>query len=228
MDTLTNTPMIDAPLRARPVVPSNLRQMEADHRIADNLQIAASTLMRERRQIDSVAAAKAAMEAMAARLVSISRLHRILSQIDSEGEVALGTYLATLRDGLAECIGTRLELDVGAVELPALVAAQIGVVVSEMATNSAKHARRDGADPILTVVADTNGLGEVRLRLHDDGPGFPDGFTLDHDCGIGMTIVTSTIERLGGYVYLMPRFGPYHGIGAGLEIVLPPLELRSA
>ena len=26
----------------------------------------------------------------------------------------------------------------------------------------------------------------------------------------------------------LPRFGPYHGIGAGLEIVLPPLELRSA
>lgn len=222
MDTLTNDAIIGPSGGNRHADGTGLRQIEADHRIANSLQIAAAVLMQERRRIADVDAAKAALDATAARLIAIGRLHRTLAQVSTQADVDLASILAPLRAELADCIGTTLRIDVGGVSLPASVAAQIGVVVSEMATNAAKHAQGNGTAPVLTVEADTNGLGEVRLRLYDDGPGFPEGFSLDAGSGIGLAVIVSTIKRIGGYVYVMPRFGPYAGTGAGIEVVLPP------
>ena len=205
-----------------PLKDGALHQVETDHRIANGLQIAAALLMRERRGIVDVGSAKAALEAASARLASIARLHRTLSTAHGDDEVDLGSYLTALRDEVADCVGTQIRIDARDVMLPASAAAKIGVVVSEMATNAAKHAPNPVRAPLLTVEADTNGLGEVRLRLYDDGDGFPEGFDLEEDGGVGMVVVRETIERLGGYVYVMPRFGPYLLVGAGLEIVLPP------
>lgn len=199
-----------------------LRQIENNHRIANSLQVAAAILMRERRSITDAADAKAVLAATASRLMAIGRLHRTLCRATPTEDVDLGDFLMALRDDIADSMGTTLSIDASDVALPAATAVQIGIVVSEMAINAIKHARRDGRPVSLTVEGDRNGLGEVRLRIHDNGSGFPDGFDLDRDGGIGMTVIKTTIERLGGYIYTMPRFGPYLLIGAGLEIVLPP------
>lgn len=198
----------------------DLRQVETDHRIANSLQIAVAILMQECRQITDAKAAEA-LKAAAARLVSIARLHRTLCQAPPQNDVDLEHFLAPLGVEISSSIGARIDIHSENVILPGVVAAQLGTIVSEMAANAVKHATREGGAPVLTVEGDTNGLGEVRLRVYDDGPGFPEGFSLKDAPGIGMAIISTTVQRLGGYVYAMPRFGAYCNTGAGLEIILP-------
>ena len=205
--------------------PVDLRQIESDHRLANGLSIAAAILTRQRRQVTDLGEAKAAMATAAARLVAMARLHRTLCRTRSAEDVDLGDFLTSLCDDLADVPGIELRIDSDRVNLPARAAAQVGIVVSEMAVNAVKHSSDDGGCPVLTVEADVNGLGETRLRIHDDGPGFPDGFDFEQG-GVGMAVIRSTVEGLGGYVYLMPRFGAYLQKGAGLEIVLPPCGPR--
>ena len=211
----------EEPRRAHVPVDTGLHQIEADHRVANSLRIAAAVLTQEQRRIVDLGQAKATLAA-AARLSAIVRLHRTLCATASREEVDLGVFLTALRDDIGDSVGVTPASDADRVALPAAAAVQVGIVVNEMAINAVKHAARDRRPPVLTVEANRNGLGEVRLRLHDDGPGFPEEFKLGRDRGIGLTVMTATVERPGEYVYATPRFDLYLAAGVGLEIVLAP------
>ncbi len=205
-----------------------LRRTEADHRIANSLQMAAAALMSERRRLTLGDAARDALDAASSRLSASARLHRSMARPAGSGEVGMADYLADLRDDLAHSVGGTLRVDAGEVALPAQSAEYVGIVVVEMMTNAVKHHARDGRAPVLTVEIDRSGAGDTRLRIHDDGPGFPEGFDLDGTDSIGLSIVRSAVGRLGGTMRLLPRFGPYLEVGAGLEIVLPPQGTHDA
>ena len=209
------------------------RRLEADRWIAGSLEAAAATLMRERPGATDPDGARSAIEAAAARLAASARLYRRLCQTGMREEIALGAFLDSLREDMEAARGARLDIRAGGVRVPADTAARIGTVVSEMAAISVRHrdASRPGRiplpAPVLTVEADANGWGEVRLRLYDDGSDRSEGFDPKADGGIGMSIVSAVVERLGGDIHAMPRFGAYLRAGAGLEIVLPSARPRA-
>lgn len=55
--------------------------------------------------------------------------------------------------------------------LPKTTRENLALVVSELVTNSVRHARQPADAPIGVQV--NNGSASVRLAVHDDGPGFP-------------------------------------------------------
>ena len=204
-----------------------LRRTEADHRIANSLQMAAAALMSERRKLEHGGAARDALDAASSRLCASARLHRSMARPAGSEEVGTADYLADLRDDLAESVGGTLRVDAGEVALPARSAGYVGIVVVEMMTNAVKHHARDGAGR-----SDSGDRSQRRGR-HPAAdrrrrPGFPDGFDLDGADSIGLSIVRASVGRLGGTMRLLPRFGPYLTVGAGLEIVLPPQGAHDA
>ena len=90
--------------------------------------------------------------------------------------------------------------------LPGDMAMPLAVVLTELAQNAIDAAR---SAPVVDGGVDA---GAVRVRLdatattvtvvvEDDGPGVPDGFSLDRDAGLGLTIVrTFVVNDLSGSI----------------------------
>jgi two-component sensor histidine kinase len=59
------------------------------------------------------------------------------------------------------------------------------------------------------------------VRVSDSGPGVPDGFSLDRDAGLGLTIVrTFVVHDLGGTVSIRAASGEAPR-GAVVEVIVP-------
>ncbi|WP_299814582.1 sensor histidine kinase [uncultured Jannaschia sp.] len=192
-----------------------VQRAESNHRLANSLQLAAAMLRAESRRIDDVASARAALTAASLRLMAMGRLHGALSRLAPDEDVDAATYLEGIRSDIEATTGARIRINAAQAMAPAATAVQIGIIVTELAINSVKHGD-DGDGPVeVTVDMVRDGSTILRLRVRDDGPGLPEGFALDGHPGLGMSIVTSTVERLDGTIRVRP------GAGATFEIDLP-------
>jgi len=191
------------------------QQKEADHRIANSIQLAAAMLNNARRGICDVASAQAALDGAMLRLMAIARTHRQLSQDVPDGTVDLARFLKPFCADITQSIGAIFKISAKNATLRATDATQVCIILNELAMNAVKHCGLDGKPVILTLEAVRNGRGPLRITLRDNGRGLPKGFSLQGADGLGMTIVTSAVEKLGG------SLRPLYGAGAGFEIDLP-------
>lgn len=191
------------------------RQAEADHRLANSLQLATVMLRQESRRLTDLETARSALEAASLRLMAMSRLHRHLSGAASDGAVDLGALLDPIRRDIEESIGVTVDLRASDMAVPAATATQIGIVMNELAMNAVKHAVTNTDKVMLSVEAVRNGHESLRITLSDNGSGLPDGFRIGESSGLGMRIITSSVENLGGTIRTIS------GAGATFEIDLP-------
>lgn len=190
-------------------------QQETDHRIANGVQFAAALLRHESRRITSVSEAREALTRTADRLNAIAHLHRQLSQAHSAQKVELTTFIRPFCEDISRSTGVIFDVERNEVKLRTDVAAQICIILNELATNAQKHGARGGDAVTMTLKITRDGADRVRLVLRDNGRGLPADFSIHDLSGLGMTIVTSTVEKLGGRIRVLP------GEGAGFRIDLP-------
>lgn len=113
-------------------------------------------------------------------------------------DVSLGAYVSRIAFAIADLDGrdsVRLTLDLDDVRAPVDVAAQVGLLVSELLTNAYRHAFVGQRDGRIEVRLRAQGDAAVRLQVSDDGIGlrgvrWPDGG------GLGGRIVRSLVTGL--------------------------------
>jgi two-component sensor histidine kinase len=192
---------------------------EMNHRIANSLQLVASTI-----QLQSAAAgsaeARAALGAALARVVAIGRVHRRLHREAAGAELALGPYLAETCRDIAAQVGGEAACQVACdeIEVGKDAAFKLGMIVNELVVNAFKHA---GAARAVAVECRAAG-DALSLKVADGGPGFPAGFDPARSKGLGMKIVTALTEELGGRLEL--HRGERRGT---VELVVPRAALAA-
>ena len=191
------------------------QEREIDHRIANSIQIAAAIVKHVSRGITDVASARDALESATLRLAAIARVHRQLSEDLPFSEVDLAQFLTPFCSDITQSIGAIIEVDAADVTLRADKATQICIILNEMAMNAVKHGGHNGEPVILSLKVARTGRGQLRMTLRDNGRGLPADFSLHEEDGLGMTIITSAVEKLGGTIR------PLQGSGAGFKIELP-------
>jgi anti-sigma regulatory factor (Ser/Thr protein kinase) len=115
------------------------------------------------------------------------------AKLDSLPEARLGVN-RSMRAGL----GAPAEARRAVATLPLLEPARekLGLVVSELVSNSIRHAGLAAGDPIDLELASEN--GEVWVAVHDGGPGFdPRGPAEQDHAGFGLAIVAALADRWG-------------------------------
>lgn len=196
----------------------DLLAREADHRVANGLQLLHSTLMLQAKG-EADPSSRAALQAAARRVEAVAGAHRHLHTTPARlegGEVPdARVYLATLLEDLGERSDTRryaleltgrsvvLEAQPGAAAVSAGLLPRLGLITAELVANALKH----GAGQVLVELqAAAAGHGScVLLAVSDEGPGFP----LEFDPqaagrkGLGMRLVTA-LSRPGS-VSLDPK-----------------------
>jgi len=169
---------------------------EFDHRLLNGVQMIASLLSAQSRTASPEAAAQLTIAVN--RIVAFGHVHRQLHLLDRERHVEFKQYLERLSQDLSGLLFPISPTDAITVQgtsckIPTALAIPLGFIVSELITNSAKHAK----GKIIVRFETPSSHGHL-LSVEDDGPGLPAGFQLDDGNGLGMTIIQALVRQIDG------------------------------
>lgn len=192
--------------RAEEMVRAALREKETllkeiHHRVKNNLQITSSLL---RLQLGAVLdpAARQMLQESQDRIRSMALVHEMLYRSPDLSRVDFSGYVRMLLEQLFRAHNIDAERITFAVDIPATVfavdlAMPLGLIVNELVANSLKHAfpeRRRGA---VTVGLQASG-SRYELRVRDDGVGMPPDVSPRGKGALGLQLVGTLTEQLGG------------------------------
>jgi len=178
---------------------SNRLLDELNHRVMNSMSMIGAVISMEMRTL-SDEECKCAFVRMRNRIEAIGTLYRALSRTGAVDIVKAKDYLgAIVRDTVTAMEATPdavdLTISVDDISLSTRFAVPLGLITSELATNSLKYAYdgRDSGKLGLNVVTNETG---VELTIWDDGPGIDE--TARVDSGLGQKLVEAFVLQLGG------------------------------
>lgn len=187
--------------RDREIGERDLLLHEIDHRVKNNFSIVAAflELQKLRQKNEDV---RAALELASTRVRGFAAAHSFLYDPDGDAQhVEMRDYLGklskTLSDGLFPTKAVRMSIEADSMKMPRDRAAALGLVVSELATNAAKHAFADRKDGEV-VITFRNGPQGWRLTVADNGLGMANAASGE---GIGAQIIEAFARQAGGAVF---------------------------
>ncbi|MEO8812898.1 MAG: histidine kinase dimerization/phosphoacceptor domain -containing protein [Caulobacteraceae bacterium] len=176
----------------RAVAQNQLMAREIDHRVMNSLQFIAGLLTMQSRA-SNVADASRHLEMAASRVAAVARVH---SHFYSEPtpNVSCLAFLRRLCADLSGILGKTIEVTGDEGDVPTTSIQPIGLIVNELVTNAAKH----GAGKIDVAYRVEDGVRE--LSVCDEGEGLPADFDPSRSSGLGMKVVTTLVDQLGGRI----------------------------
>lgn len=212
---------------AVPAPEAELRLSEVNHRIANNLSLIASLVRMygadiAKRHVEvSSGEMRDFLCSVAARIDSVGRLHRLLSEKPARTDVDLGGYLRDLCDGLLSCLSREggfaftydFEDDCW---ITASQVTPLCLVISEIITNAFKHAHPSGVAGQLMVSCLRLNNGQLVIEVRDDGVGLPEGFDPASDGGLGLRLVQLLGRQLNAACHFESS-----ALGLGFRLELP-------
>lgn len=173
---------------------------EANHRIANSLQII-SALVRQRAKAADVSDPRTFLREIADRIETVGKLHRFLAR-STAGSVNLRAYLeevCTRLRGAVAPAATSFSFDCpAACHLPAKKALPVALITAELISNSLKYAHPSGLPTRISLSCRHDEKGRLTIAYEDDGVGFPEGFDVTEAGHMGMSFIRLLSKSLGG------------------------------
>lgn len=178
---------------------------EVHHRVKNNLQVITSILSLQSFRTES-SELRAILADAQNRVGLIALFHEKLYQSTDLARVGFGEYLEELARRMVSQYSDpsrviELVLRFDDVRLGVDRAIPCGLIVNELLTNSLKHGFRGRASGVLTVEMRQTGR-QVRLVVSDDGVGLPEELDLASATTLGLQLVSTFVEQLGGELAL--------------------------
>ncbi len=185
--------------RDRLLVSKDATIAEVHHRVKNNLQTISSLLRLQGRRLVADEA-REAIEESVRRIRSIAVVHEILSREvadDVPFEEIMRPLVRLVEEGFStDELPLRFTVSGDAGHLPTDTATTLAVVLSELMQNAVEHGfpgeQRQGASVAIELASDSDCLD---VSVTDNGAGVADGFDLEADAGLGLTIVRSLVEN---------------------------------
>lgn len=182
---------------------AEMREMlfhELQHRVSNNLQVAAGLLTMQKRQLADVDA-RAALDEAGARLALVGRISRQL--YDPSGAAQpLVPFLAELCRGVIEASG-RLDVDLQVLgdqrlRLEPDAAVPTALIVAEAVANAIEHGFSDGRAGQIVVQVERGPEGGLGVMVRNDGFGLPANFDLEASTSLGLRIASTLAQGQSG------------------------------
>ncbi len=182
---------------------------ESNHRIKNNLQVIGALIdMKIQEPGDLVP--KSALEEIVHQVRAVAAVHDFFSHELRSDQVRGDQLLRRLVDLTALPIGLSVQLESEEVALVVKQATAVALITNELLLNSGKH----GATEARIVMKVTGPV--ARLRVSDNGPGFPPNFDAANDANLGLALVDTLARHdLQGHI-LFANDG-----GARVEVTFP-------
>lgn len=176
---------------------------ELQHRVSNNLATIAGILSLQRHTVTDPQA-KQALEAASARIRVIGQMQRKLHDPGLQS-FDFATFLQDIASDLldASALSGKVRISVEADPLPVGSdgAIPLGLIATELLANSLEHGQpADGAARIGVRLKHTG--PDVTLEIEDNGPGLPDGFSIEAAPSLGLRIARQFADQLGAALSL--------------------------
>jgi PAS domain S-box-containing protein len=193
---------------------------EVYHRVKNNLQVVQSLLALQGRNVRDDSA-RTALGEMAQRVRSMALVHEQLYRSANLSAVPLRGYVQSLTRqlsmGVEQSVGeVRVTVEAPDIEIGMDTAIPLGLLLTELVTNSFKHGFSDGRSGCITVSFKEGSEG-TRISVADDGVGLPPGFDPAVSPSMGLQLAISLARQLGG------ELGFQSGPGTTAWLVVPHL-----
>ena len=213
-------------LRQRSAALASTRELlfrELQHRVSNNLQVAAGLLALQKKHVEGDRA-RAALEEASRRIGVIGRISRQLYEHDG-GTRSLHALIEPMCKDVLDAAGVPgVTLRVSGGEnqsLPADSAVSVALIVAEAVANAVEHGFAGREKGAISVDCMGGGAGSAgfKIEIRDDGCGLPDGFDMENGAGLGLRIAATLAGQLGGQFELVPRRA--EGGGATARLTVP-------
>jgi two-component sensor histidine kinase len=173
--------------------------MELQHRVANNLASIASMLRLQRRQIErDPQSALGLIDRADERIELMGRIHRQLydpAALDRPVSEQIAQAVRQAQD-VIDAPGVATEIEIADIRLELSRLMTLILLITELLTNSVKHAFGDGGGTVRIVI-ERCGEGEICLTVSDNGRGFDPQQVADRPRrGLGTAIITGFVAQL--------------------------------
>lgn len=177
---------------------------EIHHRVKNNLQVISSLLSLQSRHVRDEGALKALQEGRS-RVSAMSLIHQHLYLEQHPTAIHLPTYVEQLSEKLFNTYNldpqrVKLTVDVDDLLLDVDTAIPIGLILNELITNALKYAFA-GTEAGRLEVGLKQESGTLRMRVSDNGPGFPENFDWKKSESFGFRLLQSFSQKLKGEIF---------------------------
>lgn len=181
---------------------------EVHHRVKNNLQIILSILNLQYATITDKNTRNLIRD-IRSRIKAMSFIHELLYQTSDFSSINFSEYISTLTNNLiysySQNNSVNLKLDVGSIFLDLDQAIPCGLIVNEIITNSLKYAftntlNEEFSPEISILLTQENEC--IQLVIADNGKGFPGSVDFRNTESLGMQLVVTLVQQLGGDISL--------------------------
>jgi two-component sensor histidine kinase len=193
--------------RAEETFKASLRQhevllREVHHRIKNNLQIISSLLDIQASSVQDPHIAEMFMD-IQNRVISMALIHETLYQSGNLRMVNFGAYVRTLAEQIFHSysvVADRIALQIRADEvmLDTNQAIPCGLILNELLSNCLKHAFPDERGGEVHIELRADAAQRLTMIVRDTGIGLPGRVDSGHPETLGLQLVRSLTEQLGG------------------------------
>jgi two-component sensor histidine kinase len=204
---------------------------EANHRIANSLTVLVSMVRMQsasvKKSADSYSNAEVRhlLDGIAARINTISQLHRIVSQAGTDGVISLKPHLHDVTDALVAALSSpeqavKVVYTGGDCMVRMRQVQPIVLIMCEIFINAMKYAHPTGVPLIMLVDSSIAGDGRLVLTISDDGVGLPEGFDPVQSGGMGFKVMRRLTAEVGGDLQIQSTH-----LGLSLRLSLPAMAM---
>lgn len=174
---------------------------ELQHRVKNNMNIIASLISLEMRQIRDPDIRGIFLD-IRNRIHSMAAIYERLSLTGDPESVELNQYIQTLAENILKTFtvgSNRLHLKtfLDPVRLDTKRAASLGLILNELLTNSLKYAYPNHEKGTITIeIRQTD--NQIRFVVKDDGIGLPDDFSPGKEKSMGFMLINTLVSQLKG------------------------------
>jgi len=179
---------------------------EVHHRVKNNMQVISSLLNLQSRQVRDPAVFEMFKESQR-RIRSMALIHERLYQSSDLSRIEFSPYLRNLATHLfhsyqVEITRVQLKIQAEEVHLNINTAIPCGLIVNELISNALKHGFPEGRKGKLEIDLSAVPEDGYVIQVKDDGVGFPAGLDFRKTETLGMQIVNTLVEQIGGRLEL--------------------------
>jgi two-component sensor histidine kinase len=195
---------------------TSLRQQEmllreVHHRIKNNLQIISSLIDIQASSVEDPRVIEMFTD-IQNRVIAMALIHETLYQSGDLRMVNMGAYVRTLAEQIFRSYNApahRIALQIRAEEvmLDTNQAIPCGLILNELLSNCLKHAFPDEKEGEIHIELRSDAAPQMTLIVRDTGIGLPAGMESFHAETLGLQLVSSLTEQLGGTLKTESRDG---------------------
>ncbi|UKN01996.1 PAS domain S-box protein [Paracrocinitomix mangrovi] len=194
----------------------NVMLKEIHHRVKNNMQVVTSLMSLQASKIEDEHLKEVFVKSQY-RINSMALVHELLYQADNLSQINISDYIKKLANSIAMSFHgnneeVKLKMSIPEIHLNMDTAIPLGIIVTEILTNSYKYAFNDITSSIISITLSQNQDSTLLLTIEDNGIGFDREKVCLEKNTLGLSLIDSLCQQLEGEYYLNTENGTSYKI----------------